>query len=137
MSQTIIHYFELVDIDEQDREGEIGMASRDSHCSLQAIKKKSPVRQIGQGVMERIMRQCLFGSLALGDVAVDDDQTFVVAVCSTNGAGSGLKNAPRAILVADTIFKPLPPARQAGFLGGLEHASAVVGMDLFGGGRCV
>jgi len=131
VSQAIVDHLELVDVDEQNRELRIGVASRDGHGPPQAVEKENAVGQVGQAVMKGVVRQHVLGALSLSDIAVDDYQTISVPVCSANNACSGLKNAPGAILVAYAVFEPFSPASETGFLGGLEHAVSVVGMDLF------
>src|SRR5690242_17456594 len=101
-----------------------------SECVLQALEAGSAVRKSGQRIVEEVVLQLLFGAFALGDIAVDDDEFCDVTVGIADSAGIGFDDPPASVLVLDAVFEALADTALAGDTGGLEHAQAVVGMDL-------
>src|ERR1700730_6592403 len=104
MAQAVIKPVEAVNIDEKHDEAVIRMAAGAYQGVLQAVNEQGPVGGVGQAIVKRAGLEHLLGALALSDIAIDDDQSFQLAVAILNGAGSGFQDAPIAILVTHAIF---------------------------------
>ena len=97
VSETVIDYFESIDVDEQERELEICMATRDGECPPKTIEEERAIGQVGQAIVEGIMRQRFLGALPFGDVAIYDDQSFGLAASVANDARGRFQDSPRDI----------------------------------------
>src|ERR1700687_2767453 len=107
-----------------------------SNRPLQAVKKKSTVRETGQAVMEGQVRQLFFGAFSFGDVAVDYDQSINFAFWVSNRTRGGLKKAPGTVLVSNTVFEPFAPAGAVSLRGSLQYTREIVRMNLIHGRSC-
>ena len=130
MAETVVDYFEFVNVNEQHRESEVRVPPRLCDCALQPVEKERAVGEVGQAVVEGQVVELFLGPLPLGDVTVHDDQPFGLAVRATNRAGGGLNKAPGAVFMANAILEPFTAAGVASFLGSFEHACAILRMDL-------
>src|SRR5579863_3303103 len=101
-----------------------------SNRALQPVEEKRAVGKIGQAVMEGQVVQLFLGPLPLGNVPVHDDQSVSLALLIANSASGGLNKTPGAVFVADAILEPFTPAGVARLLRSLEHARAIVRMNL-------
>ena len=81
--------------------------------------------------MIEIALELLLSVLAVGNVAVDDDQLLHFSMGIANRAGGGFKDAPPAVFVADAVLDFLPDAGAASLARSFENAEAIVGMNLF------
>jgi hypothetical protein len=77
----------------------------------------------------------LFGGMAGGDVAVDDDELFDLSFGVADGARGGFENAPGTVFVADAVLETLADAGFAGLARSVENPRAIVGMNLLEGWR--
>ena len=100
---------------------------------VQAIKKETAIRQAGQRIVIQVVLELLFGPLAVGDVAVDDDQLGDGARGITDGAGKRLQHSPAAVFVLDAIFQTLADTGFARFSGSFQDFETVVDMNLLKG----
>lgn len=115
MSQAVIDYFEFVDVDEQNREFEITMATADGESALKTLEQQGAIGQTSQAIVQRIVRQRFLGTLAICDVAVYDYQAVGFAICVANDIGGGFQNAPRTIFVPHSIFESFSATSKTGF----------------------
>src|SRR3977135_3120949 len=74
MSQAVIDEFESIEIQKQDRKGEVLPAFGPLHRLLEGVHKKNSIRQARQGIVKCVMYQFLFCLLAVGDVLHLEDQ---------------------------------------------------------------
>ena len=96
MAEHVIDRLEAVEIDAQH--GEIFARRRRAfkRC-IDAFVERRPVRQVGERIVMRHMRDALFASLEIGDVVNDADKIFRLAIRALTGSR-----------VAVTIRVPLP-----------------------------
>ena len=83
------------------------------------------------GRLVRASCELLFNGLAGGDVTIDDDQLFDLALGIANGAGGGFKDTPGTILVARAVLEALADAGFPHLPRSFEDLRAIVGMNLF------
>src|SRR5579872_6483596 len=81
------------------------------------------------------MRQKRLGVFALGDVAVDDDQPFNLAMVAGDGARGGFEHAPGPVLVANAVFQTVAVTGAIRLLCRFRDPGAIIRMYLFKGGR--
>ena len=74
MILKMIQCLEAVDVSEHHGTVVARVATHLRMATLQAVKEKAPVGQIGERVMQRVVSEFLFGAHALGHITVDDDQ---------------------------------------------------------------
>ena len=101
---------------------------------MHTIRKKGTVGQVSQAIVKGIVGQQFLRPLALGDVAIDDDQAFCFSLGISDDAGGGFQGAPGLIFVAHAVFQALAAAGATGLLGRVQDLLLVVGMDLIQGG---
>src|SRR4051812_37703594 len=97
---------------------------------LQAIDEQRSVGKLRKNVVKRAVLEHFLGALALGDVAIDDDQSFQTSITVLNKAGSGFENAPVAVFVTHAIFESLPLPAGARLSRRLQHPLAIRRMYL-------
>src|SRR6185437_3708013 len=130
VSQTVIVELELVHINKEDGELVIGVALGQVHYMLQAVEEKRTIWQVGEAIVKSIVDEHLLGAFAFGDITVNDDQFFGLAFGVADGAGGGFQDSPGTIFVADAVFQRLSPAGKTSLFRRLQHARAVVRMNL-------
>jgi hypothetical protein len=111
VAEAVVEHLEFVDVDEKDCKLELVVSLRDCQGSLQTIEKQSPVWKVSQPIVESTMLKQCFGSLALSDITVDDDQSFSVAIRTRNRARRGLQNMPGSVFVANPVFEAIAGSR--------------------------
>lgn len=107
-SHGFVEYLEVIDVGEQQRVISSRFAAYARVHALQTIHEHAAVRQAREQVVEEVVLKLLLGALALGDVAVDDDQLRDFALGVTNRAGEGFEDAPASVLMLDAISSGLP-----------------------------
>lgn len=85
-SHGFVEYLEVIDVGEQQRVISSRFAAYARVHALQTIHEHAAVRQAREQVVEEVVLKLLLGVLALGDVAVDDDQLRDFALGVTNQA---------------------------------------------------
>ena len=60
VAQRVVHVLEAVQIDQHDRDVLTG-AHAAGQCQFDAVEQKRPVRESGEGIMERLMGECTLG----------------------------------------------------------------------------
>src|SRR5690348_13832269 len=133
VTQTVVIKLEFIHINKEHGKFIAGMTLSQVDHVLQAVEEESAIGQVGQAVVKGVVHEHLLSPFSLGDIAVNNDQFFGVAVGIADGAGGGFQDAPGAVLMSNTVFQGLAAAGKAGFLGGFDYARAVVGMNLFQG----
>ena len=71
VSQGVVHHLEPIEIEEQSGELEGGAALEARHRGAQAVHEQRAVRQAGEGVMERVVKEAFLRPPPLGDVRAD------------------------------------------------------------------
>ena len=133
MAEAVVEHLEFINIDQQDRKLVIVVPLRHCDRTLQAIQKQSPIRKVGQAIVESSMLQQRFRPFAFGNVPVDDHQSFRLATRAGNRARGGFKHMPGAVFVADAVFQTVTMTRQMCPLGCLQNALPVFRVDLLHG----
>lgn len=90
MSERIVDKFETVEIQKQNCKSFLA-ARRTSHCAAQMFEKQSAVRQSGQRIVHRIVKQFFLGVFALGNVCQNAHRTDQLSV-GINRRNSSDKN---------------------------------------------
>ena len=129
----VIEHFEGIEIHEQDGVLALRAAACTIKQMLQAIEEETAVGQSGQRVVIGIVLQLFFGSFALGDVAIHDDQFRDLAFLIADSAGERFQNPPGTVFVADAVFELSSDSRAARLAGCLQHLEAIVRVDLLEG----
>ena len=102
MPQTVIDHLEAVEVEEQDGETVVLLALRAKDRPAEPVHEQRPVGQVGQRVVEGIMKQLLLGHLAPGDVLVRDHHPHVFRALEPGGADA----EPAALgLVVARVFQ--------------------------------
>jgi len=131
----VVEGFKPIHVDQQDGVTKRGFALRLREATLQAVKKQASVGQASECVMQGVVCELFLSGNALGYIAIHDNQFLDLAAGVADGTGRGFKDAPLAILVAQTILQAFADAGGPGFACGFQDFEAVVGMDLFEDGR--
>ena len=87
---AVVDQFESVEIEEQHRERSLGSALRTLERQVHPVVERGPVRQTGEGVVERRLEELLLGPLPHGDV----DQHALDTELSVKTDRSGLLKDP-------------------------------------------
>jgi hypothetical protein len=97
--------------------------------TLEAIKKKGAIGQVGERVVEGVVFQLFLDALACGDVAIDDDEVGDVSLPIADGISRGFENSPAAVLMTHAIFELLADTGGARLLTGFDDQGAIFGMN--------
>ena len=130
MTHGVVERLEAIEIYKQHSMLPLGVAPRPGKQVLQAIEEETAVGQPGQSIVKRVVLEFFFRSLALGHVAIHDDQLCDLALLVPDGAGHRLEHPPAAVFVADAVFQLFPDSRAAGLARCLQHLETILWMDL-------
>src|SRR5438270_13812699 len=78
---------------------------RECERMTHAIEEQLTVRQIGESVMECVMRKRVFRPLAFRDIAVYHHETLSLAVAVLNRASRRFEDAPSAVIVPYAVLE--------------------------------
>ena len=86
-SHSVVEDLEAIKIEQDHRVVKCKVALRLSKATLQAIEKEPAIGQTGHRVVQRVMGELFFGMLAVGNVAVNNDQLLYLFFVIADGAG--------------------------------------------------
>ena len=72
VTEAVVDDLEVVEVQEEDS-GQAGPPFEPAQGQTQAVEEQRPVRQAGEGVVQRLMDELLFGVLSLGDITSHHD----------------------------------------------------------------
>src|SRR5579872_3102899 len=97
---------------------------------FQAVDKQRSIGQLSEDIVERAVLEHFFGALAVGNIAINNDQPIGRVIVALNWTGGGFEDAPLTVLVAHAVFEPLTVAAGTGFGSSLQHTFAIRWMYL-------
>ena len=68
VAEPVVHELEAVEVEEQHGDVAVGALGARQRVR-EAVDEQQPVREVGEVVVQRLVRERLFGALAVGDVA--------------------------------------------------------------------
>jgi hypothetical protein len=102
VAETVVDQLEVVQIDEEQAD----LLPSPPERGLQPVLEQQPVRQAGQRVVERLLRQPLLVQRPLGDITIVEHQTADGRVVEK--VGGGHLEAPGRLLVPEGPHADLP-----------------------------
>src|SRR6266498_2933934 len=106
------------------------MPPRANKCAFEPISKQRPVRQVRQTIMKCIVRKLVFDLPPVGNVPVNNYQSFNLTALISHGTSGRFKNPPRSIFVTHSVLKALASPGTARPLSGEQYLVAIRWMHL-------
>ena len=103
MSKGIVDFFKSVEVHKEQGAGH-RIFRVPHHCLVQPIAQKRSIWKAGQGIMASLMRECLLGLLAFGDIAHGRHVSVRLAVFVDNARRAHLGRKKCTIPPASRVF---------------------------------
>src|SRR6185503_9871359 len=104
VAERVVDQLEAVEVEEEDAEEAVLLASRVADAVAQAVDEERPVGEAGEGVVERVVDELLLGELALGGVGLGADHAVGAAAAVADGEAAAEDPAVAAVLVAHAVL---------------------------------